>query len=227
MNTISQYSQWIHVSDQIGRVSGILTTPDSVKAAMTFAHGAGAGMTHSFMEAMACRLAEKGVATLRFQFPYMERGKKIPDRKQVLMSTVSAAVDLLRESTPGLPVFAAGKSMGGRMSSHAAEAGLDEVRGLVFFGFPLHAPGKPSLDRADHLSRVSCPMLFLQGTRDNLASTELITSVCEGLGDRAELYFEEGADHSFRVLKRSGRTDAEVLDSLAERSTRWVDKICV
>jgi predicted alpha/beta-hydrolase family hydrolase len=186
------------------------------------AHGAGAGMSHSFMEKLAGELAGVGVATLRYQFPYMEERRRVPDAPGVLMATVVAAVRAAAEAAPGLPLIAGGKSMGGRMTSQAAaQHPLDGVRGLVFFGFPLHPPGRPGTKRAEHLAKVTIPMLFLQGTRDALADLTLLRPVCAKLGSLATLHVIETADHSFHVLKSSGRTDEQVLRELAETAASW------
>lgn len=210
-------------------VAALLDTPPSPVGLLLLAHGAGAGMRHAFMEAVAERLTARSVAVLRYQFPYKERGGKRPDRPPVAMDTVAAATGLALDRSRGdgplggLPVFAGGKSFGGRMTSQAAAAGrLEGVAGLVFFGFPLHAPGRRGTERAAHLADVAAPMLFLQGTRDALADLTLLAPVLEGLGERAGLHVVEGADHGFHVLKRSGRTDGEVLDELAETASRWM-----
>ena len=206
-----------------GPVSGLLELPADAGALLVLAHGAGAGMQHAFREAMAKRLAARAVATLRYQFPYMEAGGKRPDRPAVAQATVRAAVEAGRDACPGLPLFAGGKSFGGRMSSQAAAADpLPDVRGLVFFGFPLHAPGRQGTERAAHLADVSVPMLFLQGTRDALADLALVREVTDSLGERATLHVVEGADHSFAVLKRSGRTNEEALDELADVAAAWM-----
>jgi uncharacterized protein len=216
----------IHVGDTVGGVSGLLLRPADAWALYVLAHGAGAGMRHRFMESIAAALAERGIATLRYQFPYFEAGSRRPDPPGVLEATVRAAVSAARECAPELPVVAGGKSLGGRMTSNAMARGpLEGVRGLVFLGFPLHPARQPGVARAEHLGRVEAPMLFLQGTRDDLADLGLITSVCTGLGERATLHVVEGADHSFAVLKRSGRTDAEVLDELAATITDWVRRL--
>ena len=187
------------------------------RALYVLAHGAGAGMDHPFMAAVAAALAERGVATLRYQFPYMEAGKKRPDRAPVAQATVRAAVRRARSEWPELPLFAGGKSFGGRMTSQAAAAApLPGVEGLVFLGFPLHAAGRPGTDRAAHLAAVSVPMLFVQGTRDALADLDLLRPVLAGLGDRARLHVVDGGDHSFKVLKRSGRTEEEVMEEIAD-----------
>jgi predicted alpha/beta-hydrolase family hydrolase len=213
----------IDVGDRIGKVSGILLRPSNAWANYVLAHGAGAGMRHRFMESIAQALAERGIATLRYQFPYFESGTRRPDPPGVLEATVRAAVAMAREITPDLPLFAGGKSLGGRMTSNAmARRPLEGVLGLVFLGFPLHPPKRPGVTRAEHLDRVASPMLFLQGTRDDLADLGLITAVCGRLGPKATLHVVEGADHSFAVLKRSGRTDAEVLEELALRLTEWL-----
>jgi predicted alpha/beta-hydrolase family hydrolase len=181
-------------------------------------------MRHAFMEAAAQRLADRGIATFRYQFPYVEQGRKRPDYQPILLKTVRSAVAEASALAKGLPIYAGGKSMGGRMTSLAtAQEPLPGVRGLVFFGFPLHPAGKPGVERAEHLTRVALPMLFLQGTRDKLAELELLTPICGELPDTATLERIEGADHGFHVLKRSGRTDDEVLDELADRTRAWID----
>jgi predicted alpha/beta-hydrolase family hydrolase len=216
----------IHVGDSVGDVSAIFLRPDDAWAVYLLAHGAGAGMRHHFLEDVAGALAVRGVATLRYQFPYVEHGSRRPDPPGMLEATVRAAVAKARELAPDLPLVAGGKSMGGRMTSNAmAHRSLDGVRGLVFLGFPLHPPKQPGVARGEHLARVQVPMLFLQGTRDTLADLELITGVCERLGPQATLHVVEGADHSFSVLKRSGRTDAEVLEELADTITDWVRQV--
>jgi predicted alpha/beta-hydrolase family hydrolase len=208
-----------------GEVSAVLTRPADARWMLVLAHGAGAGMRHAFMEALAEELVSVGVATLRYQFPYMEEGRGVPDRPKVLTATVAAAVRAAKEVAPGLPLLAGGKSMGGRMSSQAAAEGfLNEVRGLVFFGFPLHPPKQPGTKRAEHLSKVAMPMLFLQGTRDALADLRLLRPICEELGARATLRVVETADHSFHVLKKSGRNDQEVLRELAVATAAWAEK---
>jgi predicted alpha/beta-hydrolase family hydrolase len=205
-------------------VSGLLVAPPDSKSLLVFGHGAGAGMRHTFMERMSARLAARRIATLRYQFPYMEAGKSRPDNREVLLATVRAAV--AGAARLDLPMFAGGKSMGGRMTSLAAsEEELPYVRGLVFFGFPLHPAGSPSTSRAEHLSAVSVPMLFLQGTRDDLADLELLRPICDQLGSRATLHVVDGADHSFHVLKRSGRTVDEVLEALADTIVAWTDAV--
>jgi uncharacterized protein len=212
----------IEVGERVGRVSGLLLRPPEPWAGYVLAHGAGAGMTHPFMEAIARALMARGIATLRYQFPYFEAGGRRPDPPGVLIATVRAAVARAEELLPGLRLFAGGKSLGGRMTSHAAaERKLDDLVGLIFLGFPLHRPKRPAIERAEHLARVGLPMLFLQGTRDDLADLALVRDVCAGLGDRATLHVVEGADHSFGVLKRSGRTGAEVLEELADTIAGW------
>lgn len=203
-------------------VSAIAQRPPGAFAGYVFAHGAGAGMRHRFMESLAERLAVRGVATLRYQFPYTEAGRSRPDAQPLLLSTVRSAIEAGTKALPGLPLLAGGKSMGGRMTSLAAsEAALAGVRGLAFFGFPLHQPGKPGTERAEHLTRVDLPMLFFQGTRDALASLDLLRPICADLGPRATLHEVDGADHGFHVLKRSGRTDDDVLNDLADTFVRW------
>ncbi len=183
-------------TEKAGEVSALLARPEGAPCLFVLGHGAGAGMRHAFMEAIAARLAARGIATFRYQFPYMERGRGGPDPQPVLLSTVRAAVLAAARAAPDLPLLAGGKSMGGRMTSMtAAESELDGVRGLVFFGFPLHAAGRPSAGRADHLENVRVPMLFLQGTRDKLAELDLLRPVCARLGGRASLHVVEGGDH--------------------------------
>jgi predicted alpha/beta-hydrolase family hydrolase len=205
-----------------GPVSALLLRPDAPRACFVFAHGAGAGMTHSFMEAFANGLCERGLASLRYQFPYMEKGSKRPDPPAVAQATVRAAVTKASQIFPGLALIAGGKSFGGRMTSQAqAAAPLPGVRGLAFVGFPLHPAGKPSTDRADHLARIELPMLFLQGTRDGLAEVALIEPVVQRLGPRATLHLVDGADHSFHVLARSGRNDREAMAEILDVFARW------
>jgi len=212
----------ITVGERVGQVSGLLLRPPDARWLYVFAHGAGAGMRHRFMSALAEALAERGVATLRYQFPYSEACGRRPDAPGVLQATVRAAVTTAATVAPGLPLLAGGKSLGGRMtSSAAAKTALPGVRGLVFVGFPLHAPGRSGTERAEHLEQVGVPMLFLQGTRDALADLELMRAVCARLGARATLHVVEGGDHSFAVLKRSGRSDAEVIGELADTIARW------
>lgn len=206
-----------------GSVSALLDTPSSPQACYVFAHGAGAGMQHAFMASLAHALNGRGVATLRFQFPFMEAGTRRPDPPAVAQAAVRAAVDEAARRLPGVPLVAGGKSFGGRMSSQAQAAqALPRLAGLVFVGFPLHPAGKPSTARADHLADVHLPMLFLQGTRDALAEMELVRAVVPALGRRATLHVVEGADHAFHVLARSGRTDAEVIEEVADAIAAWV-----
>jgi predicted alpha/beta-hydrolase family hydrolase len=209
-----------------GDVSALLLRPAKARWMLTLAHGAGAGMNHAFLEAVAEELGGRGVATLRYQFPYMEEGRGVPDRPKVLTATVAAAVGAAAEAARGLPLLAGGKSMGGRMSSQAAADGLlDGLRGLVFFGFPLHPPKQPGTKRAEHLFKVPVPMLFLQGTRDALADLKLLRPICRDLGAGATLHVIETADHSFHVLKKSGRNDREVLRELAKTTASWAERI--
>jgi predicted alpha/beta-hydrolase family hydrolase len=207
-------------------VSGLLMRPPQPRACYVFAHGAGAGMTHSSMETIAADLGERGIATLRYQFPYMEKGSKRPDAPAVAHAAVRAAVAEAARCCPSLPLIAGGKSFGGRMTSQAqAMAPLAGVCGLAFLGFPLHPAGKPSSDRAKHLADVQIPMLFLQGTRDALAELSLLEPVVKGLGSRATLHLSDGADHSFHVLKSSGRNDREVMSEVLDAFAAWVDGI--
>ena len=205
-------------------VSAALVKPAKARRLLVLAHGAGAGMHHPFMEKLAEELAAVRIATLRYQFPYMEEHRGAPDKPPVLTATVSAAVRAASKAVPDLPLLAGGKSMGGRMTSQATAQGLlESVRGLVFFGFPLHPPGTPGIKRAEHLANVAMPMLFLQGTRDTFADLKLLRPVCAQLGSRATLHIVETADHSFHVLKSSGRTDADALHELAETTASWAD----
>jgi predicted alpha/beta-hydrolase family hydrolase len=209
-----------------GNVSALLMRPQEARACYVLAHGAGAGMRHASMEAIAMGLAERGIATLRYQFPYMEKGSKRPDPPALAHATVRAAVAEAARACAGLPLIAGGKSFGGRMTSQAqGKAPLDGVEGLAFFGFPLHAAGKPSSDRAAHLADVKIPMLFLQGTRDALADLSLLKPVVKSLGNKATLHLAEGADHSFHVLKSSGRNDREVLAEILDAFKAWVGEI--
>jgi predicted alpha/beta-hydrolase family hydrolase len=210
------------VSPAIGEVSAFLLRPPDAWLLYVLAHGAGAGMRHQMLERMAASLAAQGVATFRYQFPYMEAGRGRPDVPAVLEATVRAAVTRAGEIVPELPVVAGGKSLGGRMTSSAASTRpLDRVRGLVFLGFPLHPPGQPGTHRASHLQAVGIPMLFLQGTRDGFARLELITDVTNQLKPRSTLYLVEGADHSFGVPRKANRTPEQVLEELASVIRQW------
>jgi uncharacterized protein len=208
-------------------VSGLLCVPERAWAGYVFGHGAGAGMAHSFMTAFASGLAARGIATLRYQFPYMEQGSKRPDAPKVAHACVRAAVTQAAQSLPGLPLFAGGKSYGGRMTSQAeALSPLPGVHGLVFVGFPLHPAGKPADERGAHLFDVDRPMLFLQGTRDELAALEWLQPLLQRLGDRATLALFDDADHSFHVRVRSGRTDAQTLDAMLDTVAGWIGGRC-
>jgi predicted alpha/beta-hydrolase family hydrolase len=210
---------------QAHRVSGLWLAPEDSRAVYVFAHGAGAGMRHAFMEASAQGLARRGIATLRFQFPYMERGSRRPDAPPLAQATVRAAVAVAAQRAPSLPLFAGGKSYGGRMTSQAqAAAPMPGMRGLVFLGFPLHPAGEPSDARAAHLSGIGVPMLFLQGTRDELADMSLLRPLVTGLGEHASLHPVGGADHSFHVPAKSGRTDAEVLAEVLDTFAAWIER---
>ena len=207
-----------------GEVSALVEVPRKARWVLALAHGAGAGMSHPFMGKLAGQLGEVGIATLRYQFPYMEARRRVPDSPAVLTATVAAAVRTAAKSVPELPMLAGGKSMGGRMTSQAAAAGLlDEVKGLVFFGFPLHPPNKPGTSRADHLEKVTIPMLFLQGTRDAFADLKLLRPICEKLAPLATLHLIEDADHSFHMPKKSGKTDEEIMVELAKTVATWAE----
>ncbi len=213
-------------TDSSGEVSGLLWVPDDARALYVYGHGAGAGMTHRFMEDSAARLHARGIGTFRYQFPYMEAGRRGPNPRPILLKTVRSAVDKATELAEGLPLLAGGKSMGGRMTSMAAaKEALDDVRGLAFFGFPLHPAGKPSSERGDHLSKVGLPMLFLQGTRDALADLDLLRPVLAGVTPPPTLRVIDGADHGFHVLKRSGRTDDEALEEACDAFAAWTDEV--
>ncbi len=207
-------------------VSGLLDMPPKAVACLVLAHGAGAGMTHAFMQAVAVELAERGIATLRYQFAYMEAGGKRPDPPKLAHTAVRAAVEAASHEAKGLSLFAGGKSFGGRMTSQAQGLSpLPGVKGLVFFGFPLHAAGKPSDERGAHLSDVKVPMLFLQGTRDALAELDLLKPLVKSLGKRTTLELAEDADHSFHVPARSGRKDPEVRVALLDLAAVWMKRI--
>lgn len=212
--------------ERIGTVSAILTQPDNARACYVLAHGAGADMRHSFMDKVAAGLADRGIATLRFNFPYMEKKQGRPDQPAVAHAAIRAAVEEAARLCPGQKLVAGGKSFGGRMTSQAqSKAPLPGVKGLAFLGFPLHADKKPSTERAEHLAGIAIPMLFLQGTRDGLADLGRLKPVIEALGPKAKLHEIAGGDHSFAVPKKSGRTNeeacAEVLDALAA----WIDAL--
>ena len=209
--------------DEGHRVSGLLMAPPRARACYVLAHGAGAGMTHPFLESVAAGLGERGIATLRYQFPYMEQRAKRPDPPALAQATVRAAVAAAGGRLPGLPLVAGGKSFGGRMTSQAqAAAALPDVRGLVFLGFPLHPAGRPSDARADHLFDVRIPLLFLQGTRDALADLALLQPLIERLGERATLQLFQEADHSFHVPARTGRKDPEVMQEILDATAEWI-----
>jgi hypothetical protein len=208
------------------RVSALLLAPLRARACYVLAHGAGAGMSHPFLEAVAVGLAERGIATLRFQFPYMERRARRPDPPALAQATVRAAVADAARAFPDLPLLAGGKSFGGRMTSQAqAAAPLPRVVGLAFLGFPLHPAGKPSDTRAQHLLDVQLPMLFLQGTRDTLARPELLGKLVARLGERATLVLSQDADHSFHVPAHTGRRDPDVRHELLDAFAAWVDAV--
>ncbi|QPF95078.1 alpha/beta hydrolase [Bradyrhizobium commune] len=211
---------------RIGTVSAILMQPDNARACYVLAHGAGAGMRHASMEKIAAGLADRGIATLRFNFPYMENKQGRADQPAVAHAAIRAAVEEAARLCPGLKLVAGGKSFGGRMTSQAqSKAPLPDIKGLAFLGFPLHADKKPSTERAAHLGGVGIPMLFLQGTRDGLADLGLLKPVVEGLGAKATLHEVEGGDHSFAVLKKSGRTNEEALTEVLDTLAAWIDAL--
>ena len=225
MNSATAQPVTIRVNET-QRVSGLIQAPPEAQACYVIAHGAGAGMTHPFMTAIANGLAERGIATVRYQFPYMEAGAKRPDSPKLAHATVRAAILEASRLLPNLAVFAGGKSFGGRMSSQAQAAeAMPGVRGLIFLGFPLHPPGQPSQERAQHLFQVQIPMLFLQGSRDDFANLELITEVCERLDKSATLKLFQDADHSFHVPARTGRKDSDVRSELFDTIASWMGKI--
>jgi hypothetical protein len=212
--------------EKVGQVSGLLILPKGAQGLLVLAHGAGAGMRHRFMEEIAQKLADKSIATFRYQFAYMEKGIKRPDGEPVLTATVRAAVAAAKKHGEGLPLFAGGKSMGGRMTSlAAAKEPLEGVRGLIYFGFPLHAAGRPSADRGQHLFDVKLPMLFLQGSRDALADLKLLKPLCARLGEKVELFVIDGGDHSFHLLKSSGRSDDQAVAEAVTKVSSWISRL--
>jgi uncharacterized protein len=214
--------------DDANTVSGLLLVPPGAKACYVLAHGAGAGMTHPFMMAVAEGLAERSIGTLRYQFPYMEKGSRRPDPPRLAQATVRSAVAAAKQAVPGTALIAGGKSFGGRMTSQAqARESLPDVRGLAFLGFPLHPAGKPSKARGDHLFDVDIPMLFLQGTRDALAETEQLETLIKALGRGAALELLTGADHSFRVGARSEVTDTQLRNRLLDALSVWIGSVLV
>ncbi len=206
-------------------VSAILLEPDGARCLLVFAHGAGAGMRHATMETFSHGVADLGIATFRFQFPYTEKGSRRPDPRPVLQRSVRAAVAQAKALRPDLPLLAGGRSMGGRMASGAEASEALDVDGFVFHAFPLHPPSKPGTSRADHLDEVAKPMLFLNGTRDRLADRDLLAGVCDRLGARATLHQVEGGDHSLQVLKRSGRRQEDVDREVAEAVSGWCREV--
>ena len=211
----------IQVGDE--QVSGLLLRPRTANALYLFAHGAGAGMTHRTLESNAEGLAERGIATLRYQFLYMEKGSKRPDAPKLAHAVVRAAAAEAVRLVPDLPMFAGGRSFGGRMTSQAqADAPIPGIEGLAFLGFPLHPAGKPGIERAEHLARIEVPMLFVSGDRDALAELDLLRPVVAGLGGRATLHLVSHADHSFRVAARSGRTAADAEGEALDAVANWI-----
>jgi uncharacterized protein len=220
---MSQDAESLRIAVGSHEVEALLLVPDGAQWLYVLGHGAGAGMRHRFMADLATRLAERGVATLRYEYPYMTAGSKRPDPAPRLEAVTRGVVAFAAVQWPELRITAGGKSMGGRMTSRAqAAAPLPRVEGLAFTGFPLHPAGSPGTDRADHLRDVHVPMLFLQGTRDTLADLDPMRSVCAGIGDRATLHVIEGADHGFAVLKRSGRTGDEVMGEMVGITAEWL-----
>lgn len=206
-------------------VSALWQKPKEAKAVLVLAHGAGAGMTHKHMAATADGLEERGIATLRYNFPYMEKGSKRPDNPPVAHAAIRAAVAAAAKLAEDLPLFAGGRSFGARMTSQAQSLEpLPKVKGLVFFAFPLHAPGKPGVERADHLKQVKAPMLFLQGTNDEFADLDLLQPVVKALGKRATLHVAQFADHSFHAPAKSGRKDPEVLADILDAARKWIGR---
>jgi uncharacterized protein len=213
-------------SNSSGEVSALLRRPAESRLLYVLAHGAGAGMQHPFMEEISRALASRGVATFRYQFPYMEAGRRAPNPRPILLATVRSAVAAAAKAAPDLPMIAGGKSMGGRMTSLAAsERPLPGVVGLVFLGFPLHAAGRPSSDRGHHLKSTGLPMLFLQGTRDRLAELTVLKPLIAELGKGSTLHIIDEGDHSFRVPKRTGLTEEDVLDGAAATIVRWAEAL--
>lgn len=209
----------LKVSAEIGKVSAISLTPDKCIAVLTMAHGAGAGMAHPFMEELATSLAEANIATLRFNFPYMENKKGRPDNPAVAHKTIAIAMEKALALFPGLPLFASGKSFGGRMTSQYVSGGTElNVKGIIFYGFPLHAPGKASIDRAEHLKKIKIPMLFLQGSRDEFAEWDLIKKVCASLR-KSKLLRIEGANHSFKAGK------VNTIEILVNETKKWIEEV--
>ena len=210
----------------IGDVDALLLMPQKPRALYVLAHGAGAPMRHAFMDAIARALAARGVATLRYNFPYAQAGRRGPDRPATLEATVRAALERAHAEHGTLPLFAGGKSMGGRMTSQALAAEpAAAVRGIVFLGFPLHPAGKPDNKRAEHLPRTTQPLLFVQGTRDSLADPVLMRGVVDGLGERAKMHVVEDADHGFHVRRSSGRDDEAVIEEIADTVTAWMEQV--
>lgn len=210
-----------------GEVSALLLKPEDAIALLVLGHGAGSTMRSPLLKNLSQALSDSRIATFRYQFPYTEEGRRRINSRPVLLETVRSAISTASNAAPDLPLFAGGHSMSGRMTSLAASGSpLPAVRGIVFFGFPLHPAGKPVTDRAEHLSRVTIPMLFLAGTRDRLSEPELLQPVCKELGEKATLHMLDTADHSFKVLKRSGRSEAEVLEELAGVVADWVGRAC-
>lgn len=213
-------------SKNSGEVSAILMLPDPVRWLFVLAHGAGAGMRHQFMENIALKYADRNVGTFRFNFPYMEMGRKVPSSASIAQDTIRSAVNKAISETGQVPIFAGGKSYGGRMTSMAAaEKPLPEVEGLIFLGFPWHQMGKPSVDRVAHLIHVDLPMLFLQGSKDKLAEISLVKPLVRKLGKKATMHVVEHGDHSFHTPKKAGKSENEIWDELCDISVHWAESI--
>lgn len=222
IKSVTEESTFV-VSPEIGEVSYRLDQPDRADSVVLLAHGAGANMHHVFMKKLTANLIAQDLAVLRYQFPYMEHGRKRPDKPVTAYETIRAAYELAKKKCGGLPLFLSGKSYGGRMSSQAVAAGyVTGASGIIFYGFPLHAPGKPSLERGDHLYQVELPMLFCQGTKDKLADMDLIKTLTKKLGHKAELHVVGDVDHSFRLPKTSNVTYEQVLHDLAITTGQWI-----
>ncbi|MEP0985008.1 alpha/beta family hydrolase [Ekhidna sp.] len=215
----------LFLNDKLGKITFEIDQVSEPEAVLIIAHGAGAGMHHPFMSNLAVRIVNEGISTIRFNFPYMEQGRKSPGSPKANIETWSMVLNHVAGIYPSLPLFLSGKSYGGRMASHLiAENSIEEVKGIIYYGFPLHAPGRDSTDRASHLTHITVPQMFIQGTKDKLANLELMKEVTSSLKD-AQLEIIEEGDHSFNVPKRSGKTKDEILDLLAIKSATWIKNL--